>query len=158
MSKQPKLQPGERAFNLLLLLFSLGIFYEAYRISGPGFESISSPGAFPIGLGIVLLLSMVVIIAGQFRKPKPDTQGALDEARQFLKVHFPLPIVVFSALAIGYLLLLESLGFIISTLIFLFASMVYLRHGRFVSSAIIAALSIAIIYLLFTMLFQVYLP
>jgi putative tricarboxylic transport membrane protein len=158
MSKQTKLQPGERAFNLMLLLFSLGIFYEAYRISGPGFESINSPGAFPIGLGIILMLSMIVIITGQLRKPKPDTQGALDEARQFLSAHFPLPIVVFSAMAIGYLLLLESLGFIISTLLFLFASMVYLRHGRLVSSAVIAGVSIAIIYILFTLLFQVYLP
>ncbi|WP_106477996.1 tripartite tricarboxylate transporter TctB family protein [Phytohalomonas tamaricis] len=158
MSKQSKLQPGEPAFNLMLLLFSLGIFYEAYRISGPGFESISSPGAFPLGLGIVLILSMVVIIAGQFRKQKPDTQGALDEARQFMSAHFPLPIVIFSTMAIGYLLLLEPLGFVISTLLFLFVSMVYLRHGRFVSSAIIAAVSIAIIYSLFKLLFQVYLP
>ncbi|TDX27615.1 tripartite tricarboxylate transporter TctB family protein [Modicisalibacter xianhensis] len=158
MSKYTKLQPGERVFNILLLLFSLGVLYEAYRISGPGFESINSPGAFPVGLGVILIASMIVIIAGQFRKPKPDTKGALDEARQFLQLHFPLPIVVFSAMAIGYLLLLEPLGFVIATLLFLFVSMVYLRHGRFVSSAIIAAVAITVIYALFKLLFQVYLP
>ncbi|MDW5377596.1 tripartite tricarboxylate transporter TctB family protein [Halomonas sp. HP20-15] len=158
MSSHTKLQPGERAFNLLLLLFSLGVLYEAYRISGAGFESINSPGAFPVGLSVLLIVSMLVIIAGQFRKEKPNTRGALDEARQFLHEHFPLPIVIFSALAIGYLFLLEPLGFVVATPIFLYVAMVYLRHGRFVSSAIIAAVSIAIIYALFKLLFQVYLP
>ncbi|MEC9483194.1 MAG: tripartite tricarboxylate transporter TctB family protein [Halomonas sp.] len=158
MNNHTRLQPGERLFSSLLLLLSLGIIYEAYRISGAGFESIDSPGAFPIGLGVIMAVSMLVILVGQFRKARPESQGALDEARLFLHEHFPLPIVLFSAMAIGYLFLLEPLGFVISTLIFLFVAMVYLRHGRFVSSAIIATASTATIYALFKLLFQVYLP
>lgn len=153
---QHQLHNGERAFNWLLLVFSLGVFYEAYRISG--FSSISSPGAFPIGLGLLMIVSMLTIVVGQFRKAKPENDGALDEARRFLSEHFPTPFVIFALLAIGYLVLLQPLGFIISTLLFLFVSMVYFRRGQLLMSALISAGSLAIIYGLFKLLFQVYLP
>lgn len=156
MSQQPRLQNGERAFNWLLLIFSLGIFYEAYRISG--FSSISSPGAFPIGLSLILIATMITIIAGQFRKQKPLSDGPLDEARQFLQEHLPCNSIIFIALTITYLLLLKPLGFIISTLLFLFVSMVYFRRGQLVMSALISAGSMLVIYSLFKLLFQVYLP
>lgn len=156
MTQRPPLQNGERAFNGLLLIFSLGVFYAAYRISG--FSSISSPGAFPIGLSLLMVGSMVVIIIGQLRRAKPDNDGALDEVHRFLSEHFPLTFVIFALLAIGYLALLEPLGFVASTVLFLFVSMVYFNRGRWLMSALIAAGSIVIIYALFTLLFQVYLP
>lgn len=156
MSQQQQLHYGERAFNWLLLIFSLGVFFAAYRISG--FSSISSPGAFPIGLSVLMIGSMLTIVVGQFRKRKPESNGALDEARQFLHEHFPRPFVIFALLAIGYLVLLVPLGFIISTLLFLFVSMVYFRRGQLLMSALISAGSLAIIYGLFKLLFQVYLP
>lgn len=156
MSQDQQLKAGERVFNVLLLLFSLGVLYEAYQISG--FESLNSPGAFPIMLGLIMLGSMLAILWGQRRHPKPDTHGALAEARQFLHEHFPLTIVVFSALAIGYLALLQPLGFIIATALFLFVSQLYLRRGRLLSAAIITVVATAVIYALFKLLFQVYLP
>lgn len=156
MSQRSPLQNGERAFSWLLLLFSLGVFYEAYRIAG--FSSISSPGAFPIGLSLLMIGTMVVIIVGQFRRPKPENDGALDEMRRFASEHFPLTFVVFALLAIGYLVLLEPLGFVVATMLFLFVSMVYFNRGKVLMSALIAAGAIVIIYALFTLLFQVYLP
>ncbi|WP_136068537.1 tripartite tricarboxylate transporter TctB family protein [Modicisalibacter radicis] len=156
MSKDTQLKAGERAFNGLLLLFSLGILYEAYQIAG--LASINSPGAFPIMLGLIMTGSMLAILWGQRHHPKPDTRGALDEARQFTRQHFPLPIVVFSAMAIGYLVLLQLVGFLIATVLFLFVSQVYLRRGRWLASALITLGATAIIYALFKLLFQVYLP
>jgi len=156
MSQVQQLKAGERVFNGLLLLFSAGVFYEAFQISG--FESLNSPGAFPIMISLIMLLTMISILWGQRHHPKPDTHGAFDEARQFLHEHFPLTIVVFSAMAIGYLALLQPLGFIIATALFLFVSQVYLRRGRFLASAIITVAATAIIYALFKLLFQVYLP
>ena len=57
MSISP-LKAGERAFNLLLLLLSISILVAAYQISG--FESVRSLGAFPMFLGSLLVLSMVL--------------------------------------------------------------------------------------------------
>ncbi|MBZ9557805.1 MULTISPECIES: tripartite tricarboxylate transporter TctB family protein [unclassified Modicisalibacter] len=156
MSNHQPLKAGERAFNVLLLLLSLGVFYEAYRIAG--FDLPNSAGAFPLLLGAIMTGSMVAILWGQRHHPGPATRGALDEVRQFLHEHFPLPIVVFSAMAIAYLLLLRPLGFIAATALFLFVAQVYLRRGRFLAALIITAVATGVIYALFKLLFQVYLP
>ncbi|MBZ9566291.1 tripartite tricarboxylate transporter TctB family protein [Modicisalibacter tunisiensis] len=156
MSNHPPLKAGERAFNALLLLLSVGVLYEAYQIAG--FDLPNSAGAFPILLGVIMIGSMIAILWGQRHHPKPDTRGVLDEARQFIHEHFPLTIVVFSAMAIAYLLLLRPLGFIIATALFLFVSQVYLRRGRFLAALIITAVATGVIYALFKLLFQVYLP
>nr|CDQ34120.1 Tripartite tricarboxylate transporter TctB family protein [Virgibacillus halodenitrificans] len=156
MSNHPSLKAGERAFNVLLLLLSLGVLYEAYRITG--FDLPNSAGAFPLLLGAIMIASMVVILWGQRRHTGPGTQGALDEARHFFREHFPLAIIVFSAMAIGYLFLLTFLGFISATAIFLFVSQVYLRRGHLLTSSIVTAVATGIIYALFKLLFQVYLP
>ncbi|WP_422917542.1 hypothetical protein [Salinicola tamaricis] len=102
MSHPPPLKAGERAFNLLLLLFSAGVFYEAYRISG--FDLPNSAGAFPLLLGAIMIVTMLSILLGQRHHPRPAAGGALGELRQFLATHFPLPVVLFSLLAVGYLL------------------------------------------------------
>lgn len=156
MSNHPPLKAGERAFNVLLLLLSVGVFYEAYQIAG--FDLPNSAGAFPLLLGVIMIGSMVAILWGQRHHPKPDSHGALDEARQFIHEHFPLTIVVFSAMAVAYLFLLRPLGFIAATALFLFVSQVYLRRGRFLAALIITAVATGVIYALFKLLFQVYLP
>ncbi|MEA3251796.1 MAG: tripartite tricarboxylate transporter TctB family protein [Pseudomonadota bacterium] len=156
MSNEQQLKTGERAFNALLLLLSVGVFYEAYQIAG--FDLPNSAGAFPLLLGAIMIGSMLAILWGQRHHPKPDTTGALDEARQFVQQHFPLPIVIFSVLALCYLFLLELLGFLPATVLFLFVSQVFLRRGRFLASLIITAVATGVIYALFKLLFQVYLP
>ena len=83
MSNHPPLKAGERAFNVLLLLLSLGVLYEAYRITG--FDLPNSAGAFPLLLGVIMVASMIAIIWGQRRHTGPETQGVLDEARHFFR-------------------------------------------------------------------------
>ena len=152
----PPLKAGERAFNILLLLLSISILVVAYRISG--FESVRSPGAFPMFLGSLLVLSMVVIILGQRHHPRPKTTGNLGETREFFRTHLPLRFIVFTLMTIGYLLLLTPLGFVLATLLFMFCASAYLFRGRWVMSALVTVGATAIIYALFTLLFQVYLP
>ncbi len=156
MSHPPPLKAGERAFNLLLLLFSAGVFYEAYRISG--FDLPNSAGAFPLLLGAIMIVTMLSILLGQRHHPRPAAGGALGELRQFLATHFPLPVVLFSLLAVGYLLALPALGFIAATALFLLIAQLCLRRGHWLSAVLVTVLITAVIYALFTLLFQVYLP
>ncbi|WP_353981050.1 tripartite tricarboxylate transporter TctB family protein [Salinicola endophyticus] len=156
MSHPPPLKAGERAFNLLLLLFSVGVFYEAYRISG--FELPNSAGAFPLLLGAIMIVTMLSILLGQRHHPRPEAGGALGELRQFLTTHFPLPVVLFSLLAVGYLLALPGLGFIAATALFLLIAQLCLRRGHWLSAVLVTVLITTVIYALFTLLFQVYLP
>lgn len=157
MNKKPdKLQMGERAFDWLLLIFSLAVFYQAYKITG--FSSINSAGAFPIGLSLIMIASSITVLLSHRRKVKPDTRGALDELMHFLSLHFPNHIVVFSILAIAYLIAIEPASFYLSTFVFLTLTTSFLRQGNIISSIVISAFTIGVIYVLFTLVFRVYLP
>lgn len=156
MSKQETMLVGERTFYALLLVLSIGIFYLAYDISG--FSSVNSPGAFPIGASLIMLVSIGALIVELLRKAKPACHGWADAARQFMAAHFPLRTVVFLALAVVYLAAMQWVSFYICTFAFLVLTIVYLRGGRVFNAIGVAALLLAIIYLLFNLAFSVYLP
>jgi amino acid transporter len=157
MNKTDKMLVGERTFCVLLLVFSLVIFYLAYQISG--FSSVNSPGAFPLGVALVMILSAVKISTELIGKAKPDCSGWLDAFRQFRNTHFPKRTLVFGLLAVTYLAAIQWVSFYVSTFLFLVLSIVYLRGGKRVLNAVmIAGVLLVMIYLLFSLAFSVYLP
>ena len=157
MSEQRKpVVIGERTFCLLIAALSVGILYVAYGISG--FESVNSPGAFPMGVGLICLISAIKICFEAFGDQKPDTQGMADAAKQFINAHFPARTLVFLLLAAVYLISMEWVSFYIATFCFLVGAIVYLRRARIVGAIAVAALLLLTIYLLFTLAFSVYLP
>lgn len=156
MNKTDKMLVGERTFCVLLLLASLVVFYLAYQISG--FSSINSPGAFPLGVALVMILSAGKIAVELIGKAKPDCSGWLDAFQQFRNTHFPRRTLVFGLLAVAYLAAIQWISFYVSTFLFLVLSIVYLRGGRVLNAILIAAVLLVLIYLLFSLAFSVYLP
>ena len=156
MNEPRKIVIGERAFCLLIVALSLGILYVAYGISG--FSSVNSPGAFPIGVGIVCLISAIKVCFETFGAEKPQTNGLGDAFKQFVGQHFPTRTVVFSLLTMAYLFAMQWVSFYIATFVFLVSAIVYLRRARVFGAMAVAALLLLIIYLLFTLAFSVYLP
>ncbi|CAM3240210.1 Tripartite tricarboxylate transporter TctB family [Ectopseudomonas mendocina] len=157
MNKTDKMLVGERTFCALLLVFSLAIFYLAYQISG--FSSANSPGAFPIGVALVMILSAVKIVFELIGKTRPDCSGWLDAFQQFRRQHFPKAVLIFGLLAVAYLAAIQWASFYVSTFFFLVLSIVYLRGGtRVLNAVMIAGVLLVMIYLLFSLAFSVYLP
>ncbi|MDH0703931.1 tripartite tricarboxylate transporter TctB family protein [Pseudomonas toyotomiensis] len=156
MNKTDKMLVGERTFCVLLLLASLVVFYLAYQISG--FSSVNSPGAFPLGVALVMILSALKIAVELIGKAKPDCSGWLDAFQQFRDTHFPRRTLVFGLLAVAYLAAIQWVSFYVSTFAFLVLSIVYLRGGRVLNAILIAAVLLVLIYLLFSLAFSVYLP
>lgn len=153
MQKHPeKLLVGELCFAWLLLALAGGVAMLAYRIAG--FSGISSPGAFPLGI----MLSAGCILVGALRKQSADACDWLDATRQFCRQHFPRRILVFTALAVAYLASIQWASFYVSTFVFLLLSVLYLRGGRPLIALLTSALSVGLIYLLFSLAFSVYLP
>ncbi len=79
-------------------------------------------------------------------------------AREFVRRVLPLPVVLFTALIVGYILTLEPLGFILSSFLFLAAAMFALGSRRILYTIVVSALSLAAIYLIFQTAFSVVLP
>ena len=158
MSKKiERVQAGEKVFDWLLLLFSLGVLIEAYRIDG-GLR-LNSAGSFPVGLALVMLAASATILAShRYKRRDPRIRTALHEAQVFLHEHFRPHIVVFSVVAVIYLAAIVWASFYVSTFVFLAAMFIYLRQGKVVGSLVITCVAIAVIYALFTLVFRVYLP
>lgn len=146
---------GELVFGAVLVLLSLGIAYLAYSISG--FSSLNSAGAFPIGISFIMVVSALWCLFEALMK-KPAAVHGMAALRQFCREHFPVRLVVFLAMAVVYLAVMDWISFYASTFIFISACIFYLRRGGLLLALGVSALALAVIYLMFTLVFSVYLP
>ncbi len=83
MKKIRKLRPGENVFVCLMMALSLFVLILAYRISG--FSAISSPGAFPMAAGLVMVISAGLALLGHRKLEKPDAKNFADEMKLAVK-------------------------------------------------------------------------
>ncbi len=146
---------GELAFTGLLLVFSIFMLWQAYSISK--FESITSAGSFPMFATAVMLISALVI-AGQTARARPLPSGGEPLVRQFVRQITPLVLVSFTLAIVFYMVLLDLIGFLPASYLFLVVSMRLLGGRRIVLNLVISALSLAAIYVIFQTVFSVVLP
>jgi putative tricarboxylic transport membrane protein len=144
-------KPGEVVFSVVMLLISLVLFWQAYRISG--FTSKSSPGSFPLAVTGVMVLSALVVLGKTLMTPAGDSSFASLRSQII-----PNVVLGFGALVLGYGLLLESLGFIISSFAFLFGGILLLHQRGFRPALLWSLISIVGVYVIFRLLFKVILP
>ena len=156
MNRNNKLRAGENFFIWLLMAFSLFVFILAFRISR--FSSISSPGTFPMGAAAVMILSMAIVLLNNRKRQKPDADSFKQELRLAAGKVLPRIFLVYTAVIIGYMVLIEPLHFLPSSFAFLLVSMIYLKGGRWLKLTIIAIGTMAGIYLVFQYVFRVVLP
>ena len=152
---KPRL-PGELGFCLALLLFSLTALYLSYRISG--LSSWSSAGSLPMGASLAMSLSSLVIIFRELSKPAPELRLGKTLAQSFFEKVFPARHMVFIFVLIAYMFLLEPLGFVTSSFLYLVAASLVLGERRYVHMIVANVLSLAVVYLVFRTAFSVVLP
>lgn len=155
LGQKPRL-PGELAFSLAMLLFGLTALSLSYRISG--FSSWSSAGSVPLGTSFVLSASALMIVLRTLHKPAVATSAERPVTRQFYEKIFPLRHFLFTAVIVLYMVLLEPLGFIASSFLYLTGASVVLGERRYLRMTVINALSLAVVYLVFQTAFSVVLP
>jgi putative tricarboxylic transport membrane protein len=156
MDEQRRKRPGEGAFGVLMLLLSLVLAWQAYEISG--FSSVSSPGAFPMAAAAVMVLAAFIVVIGDLRKPS-EAQGTLAQRGQSFSTQItPTAVSVFAGFVIGYATVLDILGFLPASFLFLLAAIHFLHRGSIGFSFGISLLSLFVIYAVFRLIFQVVLP
>ena len=148
--------PGEFVFALLLIVFSLFMLWQAYSISK--FESFTSAGAFPMFAVAVMLISGLIAAGETARmKPLPGTEGE-SVWRQFVRQITPGMLVQFVATIAAYMFLLERMGFVLSSYVFLVVSMWLLGSRKLTLNLWVSTLSLAVVYAIFQTIFAVVLP
>lgn len=147
---------GELTFMVLLLVLSLFMLWTAYGISK--FESLTSAGAFPMAACLTMVVCALLIL--RRTATLPQAPGATGEglAARFVRQLAPPVIVAFTVAIAVYMLALERLGFLLSSYVFLVASMWILGSRRLVLNLVVSAISLAAIYVIFQTVFSVVLP
>ena len=153
MESMPARRPGELVFAVAILLFSLAAFWQAYEISG--FTGLTTPGVFPMLASGTMVVAALFILSGTARRP---AQGGNDPVRRFFAEILPVRHMVLIGLVLAYLLLLPSLGFVVSSALFLLAAFQYLWRRHVLITVLMSAGALATVYVIFRIVFQVVLP
>jgi putative tricarboxylic transport membrane protein len=77
---------------------------------------------------------------------------------QFVRKLAPVTLVLFTLLIVAYMLLLEVLGFVVSSYLFLLLSMQVLGSKRLMLNVLVSAMVLAAIFIVFQTAFSVVLP
>lgn len=153
-TRHPRL-PGELSFMVLIVLFSAFMLWASYQISR--FESLSSPGFFPMLCAATMLVTGLMNLVKTARSPLALAPGQT-VLQQFVQKLAPRTLVLFTVLIVGYMLLLEVLGFIVASYLFLLLSMQVLGSQRFGLNLVVSAVVLAAIFAVFQTAFAVVLP
>jgi putative tricarboxylic transport membrane protein len=156
MKEPHKLHAGENLFSWVLLAFSIFVLVLAYRISG--FSSISSPGMFPMVAASVMVIFIALVLIGNRKAEKSNTDGLKNELRLAATEIFTPQFLIYTAIIIAYMLVIQPLHFLPSSFAFLLISMIYLKGSTPLKSLLISAATLGGIYLIFHYLFLVVLP
>lgn len=147
---------GEIVFSVLLLLLSAFMLWTAYGISG--FDSLTSAGAFPMVATAVMVATGIANVVHALREAPTESRIGESAAAKFFRELTPPVLVAFTVAIAVYMWLLERLGFVVASYLFLVVAMFLLGSRRIVLTLVVAAGSLAAIYLIFQTLFSVVLP
>jgi len=155
MSGKPTRRPGECAFAVALLAFSLAAFWQAFDISG--FQGLSTAGMFPmLAAGTMVLAS--ALFTAKALSSQGDTGPMSARLAHFQATILPHRHVLMIALILAYVLVMPWLGFVVASALFLFASIQLLWHRKPYITLAVTALALVVIHFIFRIVFQVVLP
>lgn len=155
MSNAPSERPAELVFAIIISVFSVVAFWQAYEISG--FSSAHSAGVFPMLAAGTMVLSSFIILCRTASASVPSHR-TVQELRLFFRQVLPIRQLVMLVLMMAYLFSMPWLGFIVSSGLFLLISFGYLWGRSLVATLVVTAVSLASIYFIFRVVFQVVLP
>lgn len=144
---------GEYKMILLLLVICVALFVDSLNSPGMYQGESAGPGSIPqiVATGLILML---IILAIQFFK-KGYKEGSFGDLLHHL---FDKEVVILLITLTIYGFILEPLHFIPATFLFLVGTMYLLDPKKLLLKVCVSAGTLAVLYLIFSTLFQVVLP
>ena len=144
------------ASGVFLLVFSVVLFIGAQNVKTLSVSSVGS-GTFPSFIAVLLAIVSVAIIIGGAKKARgPDEKPA----KAAEKTRLWAVLATFGIMAL-YALLMPKVGFIITTIAYLFAQMYIMaakEHQKPVLFGIISIVTSVSVYYMFVKIFSLMLP
>jgi len=139
----------DRIAGIAFLLIGILFVVESQRISDSAYGSAVGPKVFPMWLGIILILLSARLIYETFKYKSVETGKEQLQYKKFI-------IIFVSALL--YAFLLEIIGYVLSTFLFLLVAFQTMEKGKIMYSLAISVLFSVGIYYLFSELLGGSLP
>ncbi|WP_066294171.1 tripartite tricarboxylate transporter TctB family protein [Bacillus sp. FJAT-29937] len=139
----------DRYAGIIFLLLGVGFITESFKISTSAYGSQVGPNIFPMGLGILLSILSARLIYESVKKKQVKKEKEKLDYKRFL-------IILIAAIA--YCLLLEVVGYVISTFLFLLIGFQAMEKGSWLKTIIISALFSYGVYYLYSELLEGSLP
>ncbi|MCI2255713.1 tripartite tricarboxylate transporter TctB family protein [Domibacillus sp. PGB-M46] len=139
----------DRYASIIFLLIGVFFITESRKIAATSYGSNVGPDIFPIGLGILLILLSIKLFIEAVKSKQEARGGEKPDYKRFF--------IIFAA-AILYIVLLEPLGYVITTFLFLLIGFQVLERGGWLKSIVIAAAFSFGVYYIFVGLLQGSLP
>lgn len=129
----------DRFAGIIFLLIGLLFVIESQRISESSYGSEVGPDIFPIGLGSILILLSARLLYETFRYEAVIKNKESIKYKKFF--------IIFIS-AVLYAALLEPLGYVITTFLFLVIAFQTMERGKWLQTLVIAsAFSFGVYYL-----------
>jgi putative tricarboxylic transport membrane protein len=144
---------GEYKMMLVLFVVCLALFVDSLRSPGLFQGHSAGPGSIPQLVTGALLL-MIIGLAIQFAR-KGYREGSFGDLMHHL---FDKHVVMLLATLTIYGFIVETIHFVPATFLFLVATMYLLEPKKLLLKVIVSAGTLAVLYLIFSTLFQVVLP
>lgn len=135
----------DRVFNLLLVALGVALYWHSGTMTTELTSGNIGPEILPRLLAVALVVTATLNLATVLRK-QPAGRKRGDEGEEggaYTKF------LILVGLLLAYALLLEPLGYVISTFLFLFAAIQTMERGQLIKSAAIAAVFAGGVYVLY---------
>ncbi|MGN0203617.1 MAG: tripartite tricarboxylate transporter TctB family protein [Coprococcus sp.] len=140
---------GEKIFTYIMLAVSVALVIGSLFIVPFDELTVSSPGGYPVFVSILCLVLAFVVAFGKH----PEVGESENEKKVFDPV-----IVAFIMMLVLYVAGIIYIHYTAATLLFLFASMLYLNRSNWKRAVLISYISTFMILLVFKYLFSVIMP
>ncbi|WP_406944850.1 tripartite tricarboxylate transporter TctB family protein [Halobacillus sp. SY10] len=137
--------------SIFLILFAAGYLYLSYNLKEYPYVPVDSDFV-PKILGFLLIILAIFLFFDKSSETKEEK-----EKRQVPKKEM-LVLLAVGGMIFLYIFLLEIIGFVLSSMLFIFACSWFLGYRKLVTTILVAVLFPLIMYLSFNYLLQIRLP
>lgn len=139
----------DRYSSIIFLVLGIGFIFESSKISQSAYGSNVGPDIFPKFLGIILILLSCRLFYETFKYANKEKRKDILDYKKFL--------IIFVS-AILYVVLLETIGYVITTFLFLLISFQTMEKGSWLKTLLISGVFSYGIYFLFVEVLEGTLP
>ncbi|MGX9706813.1 tripartite tricarboxylate transporter TctB family protein [Laceyella tengchongensis] len=139
----------DRYASVVFLLIGIFFIVESRAFSTAAYGSGVGPDLFPTCLGIIMVLLSIRLFYETFKYPPGNDKKAKLDWKRFGTLLIA---------AIGYALILEWIGYVLSTFLFLLIGFQTMERGKWLKSTVISALFSGGVYYAYVHVLQGTLP